>query len=66
MRYENDGTGRREISARIKVQSSLGVEKVGQLVFDYGSANERLDIVRIQELSPTVERSRPGRKRCRI
>jgi TonB family protein len=52
MRYENDGTGTLEIRTRIKVQSSLGIEKVGQQVFDYNSANERLDIVRIQVIKP--------------
>jgi TonB family protein len=52
MRYENDGTGTLEIKARIKVQSGMGIEKIGQLVFDYNSANERLDIVRIQVTKP--------------
>ena len=52
MRYENDGTGTLEIKARVKVQSGMGIEKIGQLVFDYNSANERLDIVRIQVTKP--------------
>jgi TonB family protein len=52
MRYENDGTGALEIKARVKVQSGMGIEKIGQLVFDYNSANERLDIVRIQVTKP--------------
>jgi TonB family protein len=52
IRYENDGTGTLEVKARIKVRSSLGIEKVGQLVFDYNSANERLDIVHIQVTKP--------------
>jgi TonB family protein len=52
MRYENDGTGTLEIKARVKVQSGMGIEKIGQLVFDYSSANERLDIVRVQVTKP--------------
>ncbi|PYV73648.1 MAG: hypothetical protein DMG96_22365 [Acidobacteria bacterium] len=43
-RFENDGTGRREVTARIKVQSEAGVEQWGQLVVGYNSANERVEI----------------------
>ncbi|HKW16434.1 MAG TPA: DUF3857 domain-containing protein [Terriglobales bacterium] len=43
-RFENDGTGRREFYARIKVQSEAGVEEWGQLVLGYNSANERVEI----------------------
>src|SRR5229473_936487 len=42
--FENDGTGRREIYARIKVQSEAGVEQWGQLVWGYNSANERIEV----------------------
>ena len=43
-RFENDGTGRREIYARIKVQSEAGVEQWGQLVWGYNSANEKIEV----------------------
>lgn len=43
-RFENDGTGRREVFARIKVQSDAGVQQWGQLVFGYNAATERMDI----------------------
>ena len=43
-RFENDGTGRREIYARIKVQSEAGVGQWGQLVWGYNSANERVEV----------------------
>ena len=43
-RFENDGTGRREVYAKIKVQSEAGVEQWGQLVIGYNSANERVEI----------------------
>jgi len=51
-RFENDGTGRREIFAKIKVQSESGVEQWGQLVVGYNSANERVEIpfVRVLKL----------------
>src|SRR5262244_571601 len=31
-RYERDGTGQRELSLRVKVQSDAGVERFGQLI----------------------------------
>jgi len=43
-RFESDGTGRREISARIRVQSEAGVQQWGQLQFGYNSVNERIEI----------------------
>src|SRR6266702_2048924 len=49
-RFENDGTGRREIYARIKVQSEAGVEQWGQLVVGYNSANERVEIPYVRVL----------------
>ncbi|HEY7353050.1 MAG TPA: DUF3857 domain-containing protein [Terriglobales bacterium] len=51
-RFENDGTGRRELYAKIKVQSEAGVEDWGQLVVGYNSANERVEIpfVRVLKL----------------
>jgi tetratricopeptide (TPR) repeat protein len=49
-RFESDGTGRREIYARIKVQSEAGVEQWGQLVMGYNSANERVDIPYVRVL----------------
>ena len=51
-RFETDGTGRREVYARIKVQSEAGVEAWGQVVVGYNSANERVEIpfVRVLKL----------------
>ncbi len=43
-RFEKDGTGRRELQVRIRVQSEAGVQQLGQLVFGYNSANERMAI----------------------
>ena len=55
-RFENDGTGRREITARIRVQSEAGVQQWGQLQLGYNSANERMEIpyVRVLKEDGTV------------
>jgi tetratricopeptide (TPR) repeat protein len=49
-RFENDGTGTREIYARIKIQSEAGVEQWGQVVVGYNSANERVEIPYVRVL----------------
>ncbi len=43
-RFEKDGTGQHELTLRVKVQSEAALQKFGQLVFPYSSANEKLDI----------------------
>src|SRR5687768_12595115 len=55
-RYERDGTGQRELTMRVKVQSDLGVERFGQLIFPYTSANEKLemDYVRVRKADGSV------------
>ena len=55
-RFERDGTGRRELSLRVKVQSDAGVERFGQLIFPYTSGNENLemDFVRVRKADGTV------------
>src|SRR6478736_4601220 len=55
-RFEKDGTGQRELNLRVKVQSDAGVERFGQLVFGYSSANEKLDMdfVRVRKADGTV------------
>jgi tetratricopeptide (TPR) repeat protein len=46
-RFEKDGTGLREQSLRVKIQTEAGVENFGQLVFPYSSGNEKLEIERV-------------------
>jgi Flp pilus assembly protein TadD len=43
-RFENDGTGERELNVRIRVQSDAGLQALGELVFGYGEANEKMDV----------------------
>src|ERR1700674_5748699 len=49
-RFENDGTGRKETIARIRVQSEAGVQQWGQLQFGYNSANERVEMSYVRVL----------------
>src|SRR5258708_2663444 len=46
--FNTDGTGKKEITARIRVQSEAGVQQWGQLQMGYNSANERLEIVYVR------------------
>lgn len=48
--FENDGTGKRELYVRIKVQSEAGVQQLGQVIFGYSSANERVEIPYVRVL----------------
>jgi Flp pilus assembly protein TadD/transglutaminase-like putative cysteine protease len=43
-RFENDGTGERDVAVRVRVQSDAGVQQLGELVFGYSSANEQMDV----------------------
>ena len=47
-RFENDGTGRREQTVRVHVQSESGVQLWGQLKFPYNSASERYEIAYVR------------------
>jgi len=43
-RFENDGTGERDLNVRIRVQSDAGLQALGELVFGYSDANEKMDV----------------------
>jgi tetratricopeptide (TPR) repeat protein len=47
-RFENDGTGRKETIARVRVQSEAGVQQWGQIQVGYNSANERVEIAYVR------------------
>jgi tetratricopeptide (TPR) repeat protein len=55
-RYEKDGTGKREMVLKVKIQSEAGVKGFGQLIFPYSSTNEKLDIqyVRVVKADSSV------------
>ncbi len=65
-RFEADGTGRKEVTARIRVQSEAGVQQWGQLQEGYNSANERVEIPYVRVLqSRMAPWSRPATMPCR-
>jgi tetratricopeptide (TPR) repeat protein len=43
-RFENDGTGRVETTASVRVQNDAGVRALDELVFPYNGTAERMDI----------------------
>jgi tetratricopeptide (TPR) repeat protein/transglutaminase-like putative cysteine protease len=51
-RFENDGTGERTLSSRIKVQSDAGVQQLGELIFGYNTASEKLVVHFVRVLKP--------------
>ena len=55
-RFENDGSMRREVTARVRVQSEAAVQQLGQLVFGYSSGVEAVEIpyVRVHKADGTV------------
>lgn len=61
-RFEKDGTGQREQSVRVRVQTEAGLQRLGQLVFPYSSANENLDVdfVRVRKADGTVINAAAG------
>src|SRR5438067_11638570 len=50
VRFENDGSGVREIKAVVRIQSQAAIRYFGQLVFGYSTSNEELkiDYVRVR------------------
>ena len=61
VRFENDGTGRREVYMRVKAQSEAGVQQWGQVVLGYNAATERLEIpfVRVKKADGSVVTTSP-------
>lgn len=46
--FESNGTGRRQMDVRVRVQSEAGVQRFGQLRFGYNAANERVEIAHVR------------------
>jgi tetratricopeptide (TPR) repeat protein len=55
-RFEKDGTGVRELNFRARVQTDAAVQRFGQLIFPYSSANEQVDIdfIRVKKSDGTI------------
>jgi Domain of Unknown Function with PDB structure (DUF3857)/Transglutaminase-like superfamily len=43
-RFENDGTGRKEVTARIRILNELGAHQRSEVTFDYQPSSESLEI----------------------
>jgi len=61
VRFEQDGTGRLDLSVRLRVQTESGVQAAGQLSYSYNSQSETLafDSVRVHKLSGGVVTAPP-------
>ncbi len=53
--YDDNGTGFQEEAAVIRVQTSAGLERYGQLIFGYSSATEDLEVNYVRVLKPGGE-----------
>src|ERR1700687_4910182 len=52
LRFENDGTGTTSRRVGLGVQDYAGVQKAGQLVFNYNAANEKLKVRTVRVTKP--------------
>ena len=52
VRFEDDGTGIRDTTAVIRIQSQAGVQEFGQLIFDYSQDTEKLEIQYVRVRKP--------------
>ncbi len=62
MRFEADGKGQRELTLRVRVQSSSAVRELGLLVYSFASSFESLDVVyaRVRKPDGTVIETPPS------
>src|ERR1700741_5033337 len=51
-RFEDDGTGSKVSTMRVRVQSDAGVKGFGQLRFGYNAANDRMEIGYVHVIKP--------------
>jgi tetratricopeptide (TPR) repeat protein len=56
VRFENDGTGEREQQLRAYVQNQTGVQQLGELIFPYNEANEKVELrhLRVEKKDGTI------------
>ena len=50
--FENDGTGTRESTSQIRIQSDAGVQRYGVLTFPYAKAEQTVDIDYVRVVKP--------------
>src|ERR1700685_1299376 len=48
LRFENDGTAQRIVTARIHAQTETGVTRLSDLVFNYDSAHEQFNLLSLR------------------
>jgi tetratricopeptide (TPR) repeat protein/transglutaminase-like putative cysteine protease len=55
-RFENDGTGERDIAVKARVQTEAGAQQLSQIVFPYNSASEQIDVryVRVRKVDGKI------------
>ena len=56
VRFEADGTGERDLSARVRVQTDAGADGLKELIFGYRTPGEQVDVryVRVRKSDGTV------------
>ena len=52
IRFENDGTGRDQLDAQIRIVSESGVQALGQIKVGYSALSDKLDIVFLRVRKP--------------
>ncbi len=52
VRFDNDGTGFREMTIRVLVNSAFGVQQWGQLVIGYSQDNEQVEVPYVRVIKP--------------
>ena len=55
-RFENDGTSERDLTVRIRVQSDAGAQQLKELVFDFDSSSEKMEVryARVRQPDGTI------------
>lgn len=43
-RFQNDGTGERDIAVKARIQTDVGAQQLSQIVFAFNSASEQIDV----------------------
>jgi tetratricopeptide (TPR) repeat protein len=52
LRFENDGTGTKELQVRVRIQSEAGVQQLGLVRLGYNSASEKINVAYVKVIKP--------------